>query len=99
MYSSLTGNLSLQEPAEIALGLKLLQLEEALDAVIEDFQANILCNYLFELAGLFMSFYEQCPILQSETEVRDSRLLLSEMTATTLQQGLSLLGIETVEQM
>tara|TARA_R110002073_G_scaffold5617_9_gene34454 strand:+ start:10332 stop:12053 length:1722 start_codon:yes stop_codon:yes gene_type:complete len=97
--SSLTGNLSLQEPAEIALGLKLLQLEEALDAVIEDFQANILCNYLFELAGLFMSFYEQCPILQSETEVRDSRLLLSEMTATTLQQGLSLLGIETVEQM
>jgi len=96
---SLENKLSLTEPAEIALGLKLLQLEEALDGVVEDFQANILCNYLFELAGLFMSFYEQCPILQSEAEVKNSRLLLAEMTATTLQRGLDLLGIETVEQM
>lgn len=96
---SLEKKLSLTEPAEIALGLKLLQLEEALDAVVEDFQANILCNYLFELAGLFMSFYEHCPILQSEAEVKNSRLLLAEMTATTLQRGLALLGIETVEKM
>jgi len=96
---TLTQLLKLSEPAEIALALKLLQLEEALDAAIEDFQANVLCNYLFELAGLFMSFYEQCPILQSADEVKNSRLLLAEITANTLQQGLNLLGIETVEQM
>ena len=97
--STLNKSLQLSEPAEISLALKLLQLEEALDAAIEDFQANVLCNYLFELAGLFMSFYEQCPILQSADEVKNSRLLLAEITANTLQQGLNLLGIETVEQM
>ncbi|MFT4797665.1 MAG: arginyl-tRNA synthetase [Candidatus Azotimanducaceae bacterium] len=97
--SMLTQSLRLSEPAEISLALKLLQFEEALDAAIEDFQANVLCNYLFELAGLFMSFYEQCPILQSADEIKNSRLLLAEITANTLQQGLSLLGIETVEQM
>lgn len=96
---SVSGNIKLGEPAEIALGLKILQLEEALDATTEDFQANILCNYLFELAGLFMSFYEQCPILSAEEDVMHSRLLLADLTANTLQLGLSLLGIETVEQM
>ncbi|HJP52485.1 MAG TPA: DALR anticodon-binding domain-containing protein, partial [Pseudomonadales bacterium] len=64
-----------------------------------DYQANILCNYLFELAGIFMSFYESCPILNAEGPVRESRLLIADTTARVLKQGLDLLGIETVEQM
>jgi arginyl-tRNA synthetase len=96
---SLPQTLELAAPEEIALALKLLQLEEALDAVTDDFQANILCNYLFELAGLFMSFYEHCPILSAEESTMHSRLLLADHTAKSLQLGLSLLGIETVEQM
>jgi arginyl-tRNA synthetase len=97
--NTLTAEMSVSEPAEIALAVKLLQFEEALDAFTEDFQANILCNYLFELAGLFMSFYEKCPILQSADDVKNSRLVLADLTAITLKQGLTLLGIETVEQM
>ncbi|MFT4713186.1 MAG: arginyl-tRNA synthetase [Candidatus Azotimanducaceae bacterium] len=89
----------LNEPLELELGVKLIQLPETLEAVAEDFQANILCNYLFELAGIFMSFYEACPILKAEPEVRDSRMLLADLTANTLKQGLDLLGIEVVEQM
>ena len=96
---SLDQSLIITETAEVALAVKLLQFEEALDAAIEDFQANVLCNYLFELSGLFMNFYEHCPILQSSDEVKNSRLLLADLTANTLKQGLSLLGIETVEQM
>jgi arginyl-tRNA synthetase len=46
-----------------------------------------------------MSFYEQCPILNAEEELMQSRLLLADFTAETLKLGLSLLGIETVEQM
>ncbi len=91
--------LLLTEPLELELGVKLMQLPETLEAVAEDFQANILCNYLFELAGTFMSFYEACPILKAEEGVRDSRLLLSDLTANTLKKGLDLLGIEVVEQM
>jgi arginyl-tRNA synthetase len=96
---TLAGNLLIAEPLEMQLGLKLLQFSETIEAVTEDYQANILCNYLFELAGLFMSFYEACPILKAEPEISNSRLMLADLTARVLQQGLDLLGIETVEQM
>ena len=97
--STLSGDILIQEPLEMQLGLKLLQFSETVDAVTEDYQANILCNYLFELAGLFMSFYEACPILKAAPEVTTSRLLIADLTAQVIQQGLDLLGIDTVEQM
>jgi arginyl-tRNA synthetase len=97
--ASLIGEIRIQEPLEMQLGLKLLQFSETVDAVTEDYQANILCNYLFELAGLFMAFYEACPILKASPEVMTSRLLIADLTAKVIQQGLNLLGIDTVEQM
>ena len=87
------------EAAERNLLLKILQLPEIVDMVARDCYPNFLCNYLYELAGLFMRFYESCPILKAEPELRDSRLALSALAAATLQQGLGLLGIETLEQM
>lgn len=89
------------EPQEKALALKLLQLEEVLDAVISDCTPNLLCNYLYELASLYMSFYEACPILKDgiEEEVKQSRLALCASVAATLKQGLDILGIETMEKM
>ena len=97
--ASFIGEIRIQEPLEMQLGLKLLQFSETVDAVTEDYQANILCNYLFELAGLFMAFYEACPILKASPEVMTSRLLIADLTAKVIQQGLNLLGIDTVEQM
>jgi arginyl-tRNA synthetase len=95
----LSGDFLLQEGPEIQLAVKLLQFNETLDQVIEDYQANILCNYLFELAGIFMSFYEACHVLKAGEPLRTSRLMLCDHTARTLQLGLDLLGIEIVEQM
>jgi arginyl-tRNA synthetase len=95
----LEGDIALTENAEIQLGIKLLQFPETLDTVLDDYQMNLLCNYLFELASQFMSFYESCPILKAEPAIRDSRLKLADVTARVLQQGLSLLGISTVERM
>jgi arginyl-tRNA synthetase len=97
--STLQGEILIREPLEMQLGLKLLQFSETVEAVTEDYQANLLCNYLYELAGLFMGFYEACPILKAEPQITASRLLLADLTAQVLQQGLQLLGIETVEQM
>jgi len=90
---------ALVEPAEISLAVKLLQYPETLESVVEDYQANILCNYLFELSQLFMSFYESCPVLKADEATRDARLRLCDLSARTLQHGLGLLGINTVEQM
>ena len=79
--------------------LKILQLSEAVRQVGQDCYANQLCQYLFELAGLFMKFYESCPILKSEPEIRASRLALASLTAQTLREGMNLLGIEPLQQM
>lgn len=59
-----------------------------------------MCSYLFELAGQFSSFYEACPILNAQDDaLKQSRLKLAALTAKTIQQGLSLLGIDTLERM
>jgi arginyl-tRNA synthetase len=70
-----------------------------LEALAEDYRPNFLCNYLYDLAGLFAGFYENCPVLKAEPAERTSRLALCELTGRVLKQGLELLGIETLEQM
>jgi len=92
--------LHIVHPAERALAVRILQLAETIDAVGETLLPNILCEYLFDLAGKFMVFYEACPVLQADTSAtRDSRLALCELAARTLRLGLSLLGISTLERM
>jgi arginyl-tRNA synthetase len=89
----------LQEDGELVLAKHLLQLSEILKAVEEDLLPNRLCDYLYELSKKFNQFYERCPVLQSEEPKRTSRLLLCDLTARTLKQGLSLLGIPVLERM
>jgi len=97
--SAAAGAISLTEPAERALGLKLTGFGEALQAVANDAVPHLLCNYLFELAGVFMTFYEACPVLKSDEPTRTSRLMLCLLTARTISTGMHLLGIDTPEQM
>ncbi|HAO80111.1 MAG TPA: arginine--tRNA ligase, partial [Verrucomicrobia subdivision 3 bacterium] len=94
-----TSNIELKAPEELALAKHLLNFGLTLEAVAEEYRPNFLCNYLFELAGKFTSFYENCPVLKSEGATRDSRLALCDLTARVLKLGLETLGIETVEQM
>jgi len=94
-----TSNIELKAPEEIALAKHLLNFGLTLEAVAEEYRPNFLCNYLFELAGKFTSFYENCPVLKADEATRDSRLALCDLTALVLKQGLDVLGIEVVEQM
>jgi arginyl-tRNA synthetase len=91
--------IALAAPEEIALAKHLLNFGLTLEAVAEEFRPNFLCNYLFELAGKFTSFYEICPVLKAEEATRVSRLVLCDLTARVLKQGLDVLGIDVVEQM
>lgn len=93
--------MQLLESQEKQLGLKVLQFEETLQQVMKDAQPNLLCNYLYELSGLFMGFYEACPILKDgiEPSVRDSRLMQSILVSKLLAKGLDLLGIDVMEKM
>jgi arginyl-tRNA synthetase len=91
--------LELAAPAELALARHLLNFGLVLEAVAEDYRPNFLCNYLYELAGHFTAFYENCPVLKAEPCQRASRLVLCDLTARVLKQGLDALGIGTLEQM
>ncbi|HLP75761.1 MAG TPA: arginine--tRNA ligase [Candidatus Paceibacterota bacterium] len=92
-------NIQLNAPEEIALAKHLLNFGLTLEAVAEELRPNFLCNYLYDLAGNFTRFYENCPVLKSEGATRESRLVLCDLTAKVLKQGLNVLGIETLEQM
>lgn len=95
-----SAEIKLIDEKERALALKLLQFEEAIQQVAKEGAPHILCAYLYELAGIFSSFYEHCPILNNEDEsIKLSRLKLALLTEKTLKQGLDLLGIKTVEKM
>ena len=94
-----TSSIQLAAPEELALARHLLNFGLVLEAVAEEYRPNFICNYLYDLAGHFTRFYENCPVLKAEAPERASRLLLCDLTARVLKQGLDVLGIEVLEQM
>ena len=90
---------TLTEPGEFALARKLAQFGEVVPTILDDHRPNLLCNYLYELAGAFHSFFESCPVLKAAEPTRSSRLLLCDTTARVLRQGLGFLGIGVPERM
>ena len=88
------------EPGERALALALLGFGGVVTHVGDELEPHRLCGYLFDLAQLFSSFYENCPVLKAEdAATRESRLALCALTLRVLVQGLDLLGVEAPEQM
>ena len=99
-FSEVDGQIVLQAQQEQDLAARLAQFAEILNNVAEKGTPHILCSYLYDVAGLFSSFYENCPILAADTpEQQQSRLRLAALTGRTLKQGLELLGLETLERM
>jgi arginyl-tRNA synthetase len=90
---------TLGSDAERHLALGLLAFPEAFDMAFDSLQPHRLCNYLFDLAQRFTTFYEACPVLSSEGALRDERLALCELSSRALRLGLSLLGINAPDQM
>lgn len=89
----------LTAPAERALAFELLGFATVVHEVARTAEFHQLAGYLHRLATRFSAFYERCPVLRADGELRASRLLLTDLTGRTLRQGLHLLGIRTVERM
>ncbi len=92
-------SLSISENAEINLSRLLVRFGEVVPATLDDCRPNLLAAYLYELAKAFHSFYEACPVLKSEGEVRETRLALCDLTAKVLKKGMGLFGINMPERM
>ncbi len=90
----------LTHASERSLVLQLLSFEDAVNAVVAELKPNLLAQYLFETANRFTTFYNDCQVLnETDAAIRQSRLLLCDLTARTLTLGLELLGIAAPAQM
>ncbi|GEJ98569.1 arginine--tRNA ligase [Streptomyces sp. NPDC003388] len=87
-------------PAERALGLHADAFAETVGEAAAEYAPHKLAAYLYQLASLYTTFYDKCPVLKAETpELVENRLFLCDVTARTLHRGMALLGIRTPEKL
>lgn len=98
-FAHATGIAALETESELALARKLTAFPAALDAALVDLRPHFLCAYLYELSGVFSSFYTNDKVNVEDEAIRHKRLFLCERTLTALETGLHLLGLETLEAM
>jgi len=91
--------IKIEEKLERALANHIAAFPISVLKASETFKPNIIADYLFELSKKFNSFYNNCPILNQEDELLYSRALIAKITGETIKDGLSLLGIKTLERM
>ena len=97
----LQGSIIIGDALEHHLSVMLLRFEDVLERAAQDASPNQITTYLYELATLFMRFYEQNPMLKEgvDEETKISRLLLADLTAKIIKQGLAILGIQVVDKL
>jgi arginyl-tRNA synthetase len=91
-------SLDIEHEIERRLAIKLSRFPAAVQAAADNYRPNIMTDYLYDLAQIYSSFYQNVPFLKAEEGIRESRIRLCRSTAETLKQGLNLLGIETRER-
>jgi arginyl-tRNA synthetase len=94
-----SGTIVLGTPAERALALQLLRFGRAVEDVTLLAEPHKLAAFLFEVASVFTTFYEHCPVLTASDQTRQSRLALCALTLRVLVTGLGLLGISVPARM
>ncbi len=86
-------------PAEVNLIEKISQLPDVVKKAAADFKPSLVATYAFELGQTFNDFYTQCPVLSAEGSIRLSRIVLVQAAKVTLENALSLLGIQSPQVM
>src|SRR6201996_5788341 len=98
--ADLHGPIVITAPAERELALKLLGFGTVVIQVADTAEPHRLCSYVFEVASLFTTFFEQCPVLKADDEeTRQSRLALCAAVLRVLTTGLGLLGVPLPDRM
>jgi len=94
------GSLVSLDPKELALIQRLCEYPAIVRNAGENFSPAVICNYAYDLACDFNSFYHDLSILnEPDSNKRALRLLLAKNVAKVIQSALGLLGIEVPERM
>ena len=86
------------EPIERTLAIKILRFSESIVLAADSYKPSALTDYLYELAQMYSTFYQNVPFLKAPEGVRESRVRLCGLVARVLKKGLDLLGLETPER-
>ncbi len=89
----------IKENVEAELIKKLGEFPEIMEKTAKSLKPHLIANYLYELSHKFSEFYHSCPVLQAEEPLKDARLVLVSCVKQVLKNGLSLLGIDSLEKM
>ena len=86
--------------SEKALALQLTRFTEAVESAVSELAPNQICEYIYELANDFNSFYHETKILAEPDEgKKQSYIALIAMTKKILETGIDMLGFEAPEKM
>jgi arginyl-tRNA synthetase len=99
--AALEGKILLGDTLEAHLAVMLLRFEDVLNSASRESMPHYITSYLYDLTTLFMKFYEHNPILKEgiAPQVKESRLLLADLVAKTIKQGLEILGIKVLDRL
>ena len=86
-------------PEEKDVLLMLASYPRATLAAVESYDPSVIAKYVYGLAQSFNRFYNSCPVVGSEEEVKMFRVALIQAVEHVMKRGLHVLGIETVEKM
>ena len=95
------GSIVINTPEEEALAQQFVKFNEAVNNAAAKIAPHLICTYVYELAGLFMRFYEACPINKDDVpaDIKASRLSLCKAASSILKTGLGMLGINVLDRM
>jgi arginyl-tRNA synthetase len=91
---------TINDDLERRLALKILSLDDTLNRAYKEAMPHLIATYLYELAGLFMRFYENNPILKDgvKESTKNSRLILAKACANAIKVALNILGIKVLDR-
>jgi arginyl-tRNA synthetase len=87
------------EVQEISLLDHISRFPDEVSRSAENYKPLTIANYAYDLAKAFSEFYQHCPVLKAEKDIRALRLRLTAVTKQTLANSLHLLGIKSPEVM
>ena len=98
-FKSKNIDFSIYTEKEISLIKKLGEYSDVLIDAADKLKPSLIANYLIKLAQSYNEFYQNTPILKSSEKEKLARLELSYLVARTLEEGLELLNIDTLDEM
>ncbi len=89
----------LKQKEEIGLIKSLGNFPNIVKQATEQLRPHLITTYMYSLSSAFSIFYNACPVLKAEKNIKSVRLLLIDCVRKVLENGLSLLGIDVLKKM